>query len=100
MGFKENLAELKSYSSAAPAANQSKIDHIVSLYEAKRTTFNSALSKTLLLASTNENTLKSGRADKEHAKVVAKSGKPKEEETNRKDQSGTQTGKALGPRGW
>ena len=76
MGFKENLAELKSYSSAAPAANQSKIDHIVSLYEAKRTTFNSALSKTLLLASTNENTIKSGRAEKEYAKVVAKFGKP------------------------
>ena len=57
-------------------ANQSKNDHIVSIYVAKRTTFNSALSKTLLLASTNENTIKSGRAEKEYAKVVAKFGKP------------------------
>jgi hypothetical protein len=52
MGVKENIAELKSYVSGAPVANRSKINHIVSLYEAKKTTFNSALSKTLLLAST------------------------------------------------
>ena len=75
MGVKENIAELKSYVSGAPVANRSKINHIVSLYEAKKTTFNSALSKTLLLASTNENTIKSGRAEKEYSKIVAKFGK-------------------------
>ena len=75
MGVKENIAELTSYVSGAPVANRSKINHIVSLYEAKKTTFNSALSKTLLLASTNENAIQSGRAEKAYSKIVAKFGK-------------------------
>ena len=76
MGIKENIHELKSYVSGAPAANRTKINHIIKLYEDRRIpTFNYALSKTLLLASGNENTIKSGRADKEYDKTIAKFGK-------------------------
>ena len=76
MGIKENIHELKSYVSGAPAANRTKINHIIKLYEDRRIpTFNYALSKTLLLASGNENTIKSGRAEKEYDKIVAKFGK-------------------------
>ena len=76
MGIKENIHELKSYVSGAPAANRTKINHIIKLYEDRRIpTFNYALSKTLLLASGNEHTIKSGRAEKEYDKIVAKFGK-------------------------
>ena len=58
-----------------------KINHIIKLYEDRRIpTFNNALSKTLLLASGNEHTIKLGRADKEYQKIVAKFGKPPGEE--------------------
>ena len=82
MGIQENIRELKSYVGGAPEANRSKINHIIKLYEDRRiATFNNALSKTLLLASGNEHTVKSGRAEKEYQKIVAKFGKaPAEEE--------------------
>ena len=81
MGIKENIQELKSYVSGAPEANRTKINHIIKLYEDRRIpTFNNALSKTLLLASGNEHTTKSGRADKEYQKIVAKFGKAPAEE--------------------
>ena len=81
MGIKENIQELKSYVSGAPEANRTKINHIIKLYEDRRIpTFNNALSKTLLLASGNEHTIKSGRPDKEYQKIVAKFGKPPAED--------------------
>ena len=85
MGIQENIRELKSYVGGAPEANRSKINHIIRLYEDRRiATFNNALSKTLLLASGNEHTVKSGRAEKEYQKIVAKFGKaPVEEEAPR-----------------
>ena len=62
-------------------ANRTKINHIMKLYEHRRiATFNNALSKTLLLASGNKHTIKSGRADKEYQKIIAKSGRPPAEE--------------------
>ena len=77
MGIQENIRELKSYVGGAPEANRSKINHIIKLYEDRRiATFNNALSKTLLLASGNEHTVKSGRAEKEYQKIVAKFGHP------------------------
>ena len=97
MGIKENIHELKSYVSGAPAANRTKINHIIKLYEDRRIpTFNYALSKTLLLASGNENTIKSGRADKEYDKVVAKFGKAPAEVARQQAprQGSSQTAKA------
>jgi hypothetical protein len=89
MGIQENIRELKSYVGGAPEANRSKINHIIKLYEDRRiATFNNALSKTLLLASGNEHTVKSGRAEKECQKIVAKFGKaPDEEEAPRASSS-------------
>ena len=97
MGIKENIHELKSYVSGAPAANRTKINHIIKLYEDRRIpTFNYALSKTLLLASGNENAIKSGRADEEYDKIVAKFGKAPAEVAQQQAprQGSSQTAKA------
>jgi hypothetical protein len=75
MTFKRNLTELKSYVSRAPEANRSKIRDVIKLYEDKKiVNFRTALNATLLLSSTNKNTLKSGRAEKEYSSIINKYG--------------------------
>ena len=73
MTFKSNVSELKSYVSRAPEAKISKIRDVIKLYEDKKiVNFRTALNATLLLSSTNKNTLKSGRAEKEYGKIISK----------------------------
>ena len=66
MTFRSNLTELKSYVSRAPEANISKTRRdVIKLYEDKKIVdFRTALNATILLSSTNKNTIKSGRAEK------------------------------------
>ena len=64
MTFKSNVSELKSYVSRAPEANISKIRDVIKLYEDKKiVNFRTALNATILVSSTNKNTIKSGRAE-------------------------------------
>ena len=78
MTFKSNVTELKSYVSRAPEANRSKIRDVIKLYEDKKiVNFSTALNATILLSSTNKNTIKSGRAEKEYDKIISKYGTAK-----------------------
>ena len=73
MTFESNVSELNSYVSRAPEANRSIIKDVIKLYEDKKiVNFRAALNATLLLSSTNKNTIKSGRAEKEYNKIVDK----------------------------
>jgi len=73
MTFKSNITELRSYLKKAPDANKAKINTVIKLYEDKKiVNFKTALNATLLLASTNKNTIKSGRALKEYETVIDK----------------------------
>ena len=75
MTIKSNVCELKSYISKAPEGNRSKIKHIIKLYEERKiVNIKTALNTTLLLASTNKNTIKSGKADKAYNNIVEKYG--------------------------
>jgi hypothetical protein len=65
MTFKNNLLELRSYISKAPVENRSKIKDVIELYEKKQIpNIKTALNATQILASTNKNTIKSGKAEK------------------------------------
>ena len=75
MTIKSNVSELKSYISKAPEGNRSKIKQIIKLYEDRKiVNIKTALNVTLLLASTNKNTIKSGKADKAYNNIVEKYG--------------------------
>ena len=65
MTFKNNLTELGSYINKAPEQNRSKIKYVINLYENKQIpNIKTALNATKLLASTNKNTMKSGKAER------------------------------------
>ena len=61
--------------SRAPEANRSRIRDVIKLYEDNKiVNFRTALHATILLSSTNKNTIKSGRAEKEYSGIINKYG--------------------------
>jgi len=75
MTIKSNVSELKSYISKALEGKRSKIKQIIKLYEDRKiVNIKTALNAPLLLASTNKNKIKSGKADKAYNNIVEKYG--------------------------
>ena len=73
MTFKSNISELKSYIFNAPEANKKRIKKLIALYEEKKiVNIKTALNAVQLLASTNKNTIKSGKAIKVYESLVEK----------------------------
>jgi len=73
MTFKSNISDLRSYIFNAPEANKKRIKKLIALYEEKKiVNIKTALNAVQLLASTNKNTIKSGKAIKVYESLVEK----------------------------
>ena len=71
--FQSNIIDLKSYIRKAPESNKARINEVIKLYEDKKIkNIKTALTTVASLASTNKNTINSGKPSRLYEQVIEK----------------------------
>ena len=71
--FQSNIIDLKSYLRKAPESNKARINEVIKLYEDKKIkNIKTALTTVASLASTNKNTINSGKPSRLYEQVIGK----------------------------
>ena len=71
--FQSNIIDLKSYLRKAPESNKARINEVIKLYEDKKIkNIKTALTTVASLASTNKNTINSGKPSRLYEQVIEK----------------------------